>query len=108
MSTTRRTTGRVPDETPPRHERFARAVDSGVHELSDQTLERELAVVAALRHAGAAVGPSTDEVDRMRQRVMAGFADTDFAAGSSSRVTLLTAVRPGRHARRRAPSGAEA
>ncbi len=83
-------------------------MEGGGHELSDQSLERELAIVAALRDAGATAGPSSDEVDRMRKRIMAGFAHTDFADDSSSRVALFTVSRPGRHARHRAPTGAEA
>jgi hypothetical protein len=41
--------------------------------ISHPTLDRELAVVAALRHAGATVGPNQAERDRMRQRLMAEF-----------------------------------
>ncbi|MBV9728729.1 MAG: hypothetical protein JO309_04865 [Pseudonocardiales bacterium] len=53
---------------------FARAVDSGMCEVSDRTLQRELTVVAALRRAGATVGPNPAERDRMRQRIMAEFS----------------------------------
>jgi hypothetical protein len=53
---------------------FARAVDSGIHDISDRTLQRDLTVVAALRQAGATVGPTTAERDRMRQRVLTEFS----------------------------------
>ena len=43
-------------------------------EVSDRTLQRELTVVAALRRAGAAVGPNPVERDRMRQRLMEEFS----------------------------------
>lgn len=77
--------------------------------LSDHTLERELAVVAALRDAGAA-GPRPDEVDRMRRRVMAGFAaETGTGLGEGSRVALLTPANSRRrgHSHRRVSVGAE-
>ncbi|MGQ0779069.1 MAG: DUF5667 domain-containing protein [Pseudonocardiales bacterium] len=55
-------------------EDFARAVDAGTGRNSDATLNHELALVAALRHAGSAVaGPDAFERDRMRQRIMAEF-----------------------------------
>lgn len=79
VRTTRRTAVRASDQTASRQERFARAVDGGMRELSDHALERELAVVAALRQAGAAAGPRPDEVDRIRRRVMAGFPATTVA-----------------------------
>lgn len=53
---------------------FARAVESGGHSTSDATLNRELALVATLRHAGTTMGPDLAERDRMRQRIMAEFA----------------------------------
>lgn len=118
VSTTRRTARRGSDGTGSRQERFARAVDGGTREPSDPTLERELAVVAALRRAGAAAGPQPDEVDRIRRRVLAGFAAATVAeadadrldAEPGSRVVLLA---PGNSARRprgrhRAPAGVEA
>jgi hypothetical protein len=71
VRTTRRSAAHVPEEGG-RQDRFARAVDGGVREVSDQSMERELAIVAALRETGDAAGPSRDEVDRMRSRVMAG------------------------------------
>ncbi len=119
VSTTRRTARRGPDGTGSRQERFARAVDGGTCELSDHALERELAVVAALRRAGAAAGPQPDEVHRIRERVLAGFtaarvADADAdrvdAAESGSRVVLLAPGRPARRhrGRHRAPVGVEA
>lgn len=55
------------------HEAFARAVDSGVRDVSDRALQRELTVVASLRQVGAAAGPNPIERDRMRERVMAEF-----------------------------------
>ncbi|MGH3928554.1 MAG: DUF5667 domain-containing protein [Pseudonocardiaceae bacterium] len=55
-------------------EDFARAVDAGIGRTSDPTRNHELALVAALRHAGSAVaGPDALERDRMRQRIMAEF-----------------------------------
>jgi hypothetical protein len=62
-------------------------VDRGVRELNDHALERELAVVAALRRAGAVAGPRPDEVDRIRQRVMAGLAAGGAADGENAAVT---------------------
>ncbi|MGH3979036.1 MAG: DUF5667 domain-containing protein [Pseudonocardiaceae bacterium] len=67
--------------------------------MSDHTLERDLAVVAALRHAGTTARPRPDEVDRMRERVMAGFATVE-ADSPDTRVTPLRTQRGGRHARR--------
>lgn len=55
-------------------EAFARAVDSGMREVSDRTLHRELTVVAALRQVAVGVGPDPAERDRMRQRIMAEFS----------------------------------
>jgi hypothetical protein len=103
VRTTRTSAARAPGERG--HDRFARAVDSGVREASDHTMDRELAVVAALREAGDAAGPTRDEVDRMRSRVMAGAASTDRGAGSGDRVTPMpsrsgTSRRGGRHAKR--------
>jgi Domain of unknown function (DUF5667) len=72
VRTTRTSGGRNSDEQ--EQENFARAVDSGLCEVSDHTLQRELTVVAALRQAGATVGPNPVERDRMRQRVMAEFS----------------------------------
>ena len=123
MRTTGRTAGRASDQTGSRQERFARAVDGGMRELSDHALERELAVVAALRQAGAAAGPRPDEVDRIRRRVMAEFpaangagaeiagadrVDVDEASGS--RVARLAPGGPARRprGRHRASVGVEA
>ena len=131
MRTTGRTAGRASDQTGSRQERFARAVDGGMRDLSDHALERELAVVAALRQAGAAAGPRPDEVDRIRRCVMAGFptanaAGAEIAAAeiagaqiagadrvdeaSGSRVARPAPVGPGRRARgrHRASVGVEA
>jgi hypothetical protein len=72
VRTTRTSGGRNSDEQ--EQQIFARAVDSGMREVSDHTLRRELMVVAALRQAGAIVGPNSVERDRMRQRVMAEFS----------------------------------
>jgi len=58
-------------------ENFARAVDSGMREVSDRALHRELTVVAALRKVGASDmtgGPDPAERDRMRQRIMTEFS----------------------------------
>jgi len=92
-----------------------------MRELSDHALERDLAVVAVLRQAGAAAGPRPDEVDRMRRRVMAGFAATSMVDAEiadadrvdekfGTRVTLLASDGPARRsrARHRAPVGVEA
>jgi len=68
-------------------------VDSGIHDVSDRTLQRDLTVVAALRQTGAAVGPTTAERDRMRQRVLAEFSSVVHEGNSP--------VLPLRAARRR-------
>lgn len=52
---------------------FARALDEGIRHTSDPALDRELALVAALRQAGTTVGPDALERDRMRRRLMAEF-----------------------------------
>jgi Domain of unknown function (DUF5667) len=72
VRTTRTSGGRSSDGQ--EQDKFARAVDSGIHDVSDRTLQRDLTVVAALRQTGAAVGPTTAERDRMRQRVLAEFS----------------------------------
>ncbi|MDQ4034069.1 MAG: DUF5667 domain-containing protein [Actinomycetota bacterium] len=76
MRTTRGSGGRASDGQ--EQERFARAVDSGMREVSDDMLNRELTVVAALRQVGSqfesTAGPDPAERDRMRQRVMAEFS----------------------------------
>lgn len=58
-------------------DKFARAVDSGRpgpdSSGTDSSLNRELALVAALRRSGPLVGPNASERDRMRQRIMAEF-----------------------------------
>ena len=68
-------------------------MDSGIHDVSDRTLQRDLTVVAALRQTGAAVGPTTAERDRMRQRVLAEFSSVVHEGNSP--------VLPLRAARRR-------
>lgn len=90
-----------------------------MRDASDPTMERELAVVAALRDAGDAAGPTGDEVDRMRSRVLAGAASVREAdRDTDRRVTPVTSGtsgtsrprgtsrRSGRHAKRTV--GAEA
>jgi hypothetical protein len=76
VRTTRGSGGRASDGQ--EQESFARAVDSGMHEASDDMLNRELTVVAALRQVGSqfesTAGPDPAERDRMRQRVMAEFS----------------------------------
>ncbi|MGH3868374.1 MAG: DUF5667 domain-containing protein [Pseudonocardiaceae bacterium] len=72
MRTTRASGGRSSDDQAQHN--FACAVDSGIREVSDGTLQRELAVVAALRQVGPTVGPHPVERDRMRRRVMAEFS----------------------------------
>ena len=76
VRTTRGSGGRASDGQ--EQERFARAVDSGMREVSDDMLNRELTVVAALRQVGSqfesTAGPDPAERDRMRQRVMAEFS----------------------------------
>ncbi|MGH3812288.1 MAG: DUF5667 domain-containing protein [Pseudonocardiaceae bacterium] len=75
MRTTRGSGGRASDGQ--EQERFARAVDSDMREVSDHSFHRELAAVAVLRQVGAQVeatiGPDPAERERMRQRVMAEF-----------------------------------
>lgn len=68
---------------------FACAVDSGIREVSDGTLQRELAVIAALRQVGPTVGPNPVERDRMRRRVMAEFSAV-VHEGSSPVLPLRT------------------
>ncbi|MDQ3761661.1 MAG: DUF5667 domain-containing protein [Actinomycetota bacterium] len=72
-------------------ERFARAVDGGVCDAADRAVQRDLAVVAALREVGAAVGPNPVERDRMRQRVMAEFSSV--VHDGSSPVMVLRSSR---------------
>ncbi|MDQ5855996.1 MAG: DUF5667 domain-containing protein [Actinomycetota bacterium] len=76
MRTTRGSGGRASDGQ--EQESFARAVDSGIREVSDDMLNRELTVVAALRQVGtqfeSTAGPDPAERDRMRQRLMAEFS----------------------------------
>jgi Domain of unknown function (DUF5667) len=91
VRTTRTSGGRSSDGQ--EQDNFARAVDSGIHDVSDRTLQRDLTVVAALRHAGATVGPTTAERDRMRQRVLAEFSSVVHEGNSP--------VLPLRAARRR-------
>lgn len=91
MRTTRTSGGRSSDGQ--EQDKFARAVDSGIHDVSDRTLQRDLTVVAALRQTGAAVGPTTAERDRMRQRVLAEFSSVVHEGNSP--------VLPLRAARRR-------
>jgi uncharacterized protein DUF5667 len=91
VRTTRTSGGRSSDGQ--EQDKFARAVDSGIHDVSDRTLQRDLTVVAALRQTGAAVGPTTAERDRMRQRVLAEFSSVVHEGNSP--------VLPLRAARRR-------
>lgn len=72
MRTTRTSGGRRSDGQ--EQDSFARAVDSGIRDVSDRTLQRDLTVVAALRQAGATVGPTPAERDRMRQRILTEFS----------------------------------
>ncbi len=78
VRTTRGSGGRASDGQ--EQERFARAVDTDIREVSDRSFHRELTVVAALRQVGAQVeaesmiGPDPAERERMRQRVMAEFS----------------------------------
>ncbi|MGH3753335.1 MAG: DUF5667 domain-containing protein [Pseudonocardiaceae bacterium] len=92
------------DQQPTEHESFARAVDSGLRDISDLTLNRELTVVAALRQAGANVGPDSAERDRMRQRVMAEFSSV--VHGGTSPVLPLQSSRSTARPRRWIPSEA--
>ncbi len=101
VRTTRRSAARTSREEG-RQDRFARAVDGGVRDASDHEMERELAVAAALREAGEAAGPTRDEVDRMRQRVLAGAASFERGAGGGDRVTPMRSRRGGRHTKRTA------
>ena len=76
VRTTRGSEGRASDG--PEQERFARAVDTDIREVSDRSFHHELAIVAALRQAGAQVEatirPDPAERERMRQRIMAEFS----------------------------------
>jgi hypothetical protein len=60
-------------------------------DVSDRIVQRELAVVAALRQAGATIGPNPVERDRMHQRVMAEFSSVVHEGNSP--VLPLRAVR---------------
>ncbi len=72
VRTTRTSGGR--DSGGQEQEDFARAVDGDMRNVSDRALQRELAVVAALRQVGATTGPNPVESDRMRQRIMDEFS----------------------------------
>lgn len=91
MRTTRVSEGRNSDGR--EQENFARAVDSGIRDVADHSLQRELTVVAALRQAGATVSPSPVERDRMRQRVMAEFTSV-VREGNSPVLPLRTSRTP--------------
>ncbi|HSZ28990.1 MAG TPA: DUF5667 domain-containing protein [Pseudonocardiaceae bacterium] len=80
--------GRNSDER--EQQNFARAVDSGMCEVSDRTLQRELTVVAALRQIGVTVGPNPVERSRMRQRLMEEFSSVAHE-GNSPVLPLRTA-----------------
>ncbi|MGH3913062.1 MAG: DUF5667 domain-containing protein [Pseudonocardiaceae bacterium] len=61
---------------------------------TDPAFDRELAIVAALRHAGATVtGPNAFERDRMRQRIMAEFP---AVARDNARRSIASHRAPGR------------
>lgn len=110
VRTTRTSGGRDRDDQQwdgQEQENFARAVDSdvlGMSDVSDLTLNRELTVVAALRHVGAKGGPNPAERDRMRQRVMAEF--TSVVHDGSSPVLPLSTSRRTSRSRRWMPSEA--
>jgi Domain of unknown function (DUF5667) len=89
VSTTRTSGGRSSGGQ--EQDNFARAADSGIRDVSDRTLQRDLTVVAALRQAGATVGPTTAERDRMRERVLAEFSSVVHEGNSP--VLPLRAVR---------------
>lgn len=72
VRTTRTSGGRGSDGQ--EQDAFARAVDSGMCHMSDRHLQRDLAVVAALRQASPAFDPIPAERDRMRQCVMTEFS----------------------------------
>lgn len=79
MRTTR--TFRTPPSDGQAQDAFARAVDKGMRDVANLSLQRELShelarelsIVATLRQVGASVGPDPAARDRMRQRVMAEF-----------------------------------
>src|SRR5262249_32793375 len=73
-------------------EAFARAVDSGLRDVSNRSLRSELTIVASLRQVGTSVGPGQAERDRMRRRVMAEFHSVVHEGNSP--------VLPVRHSRR--------
>lgn len=91
MVRTTRTSG-GPSSDGQEQDKFARAVDGGIRDVSDRTLQRELTVVAALRQAGTTVGPTSAERDRMRQRVMAEFSSV-VHEGNSPVLPLRTSQR---------------
>lgn len=79
-----------------------------MRDLSDPTQERELRVVAALRHAGAAAGPRSDEVDRMRRRIVAGMHGSAHEVAVDDRPRGTTPPDPSSARRRRKRVAAEA
>ncbi|MGH4026535.1 MAG: DUF5667 domain-containing protein [Pseudonocardiaceae bacterium] len=82
-------------------ENFARAVDSGRRiSGTDPSLNRELALVAALRQSGSLIGPDASERDRMRQRIMAEFPSV-VHDGSSPVLPLRASARRSSGRRRR-------
>lgn len=103
VRTTRGSGGRASDGQ--EQERFARAVESGMREVSDDMLNRELTVVAALRQVGSqfesTAGPDSAERDRMRQRVMAEFSSV-VHDGTSPVLPLSSSRRTSRSASQKA------
>ncbi|HEU0086465.1 MAG TPA: DUF5667 domain-containing protein [Pseudonocardiaceae bacterium] len=100
MRTTRASGGPGPERPDYGHDsfvqadHFARAVDRGLRKTSDPALNRELALVTALRQVGAASGPDASERDRMRQRIMAEFPAVVHHGSSPILPLRPSSVRP--------------
>ncbi|HEX2301594.1 MAG TPA: DUF5667 domain-containing protein [Pseudonocardiaceae bacterium] len=91
-------------------ENFARAVDSVFdrgRRSTDPALNRELALVAALRQSGSLIGPTASERDRMRQRIMAEFPSV-VHEGNSPVLPLRSSARRTSGRRRHAAIPTEA
>lgn len=85
--------GRIPRERGAR-ERFARAVDQGVSHLDDQEFGDELAIVSALRRAGADGTPDRATRERIAARISEGDREPERAPAPPTTVTVLDVAAP--------------
>ncbi|SFA99495.1 hypothetical protein SAMN05216266_103153 [Amycolatopsis marina] len=85
--------GRIPRERGAR-ERFARAVDQGVSHLDDQEFGEELAIVSALRRAGADGAPDRAARERIAARIGEADREPELAPVPATTVTVLEAAAP--------------